>query len=68
MDESSIKKLESIDGLLKHILAIQLYQAGVSQQLIAKHLKIAKARANELLKGVEKGYRQNENSKPQNSE
>lgn len=67
MDESNKKKLESIEGLLKHILAVQLYQVGVNQRTIAKHLKIAKAKANDLLKGVTKRGTNNENSKPQNS-
>jgi DNA-binding transcriptional regulator LsrR (DeoR family) len=67
MDDLNKKALENIEGLLKHILAVQLYQAGVGQQLIAKHLKIATAKANELLKGIEKGKRINENAKPQNS-
>lgn len=58
------KSLEKIEDLLKHILAVQLYQAGVNQQLIAKHLKIATAKANELLKGVQREAGQNENSKP----
>lgn len=54
MSDQNNKSLERIEELLKHILAIQLYQSGVNQQLIAKHLKIAKAKANDLLKGVEK--------------
>lgn len=54
MNDQNNKPLERIEGLLKHILAIQLYQSGVKQQLIAKHLKVATAKVNELLKGVEK--------------
>lgn len=61
------ESLGKIEDLLKHILAVQLYQAGASQQLIAKHLKIAKAKVNGLLKGVQRGAGPSENSKPANS-
>lgn len=63
MDDQN-KSLEKIEELLKHILAVQLYQAGVNQQAIAKHLKIAKSKTNNLLKGVAKEKRNNENAKP----
>jgi len=63
LNKKKLEKLESIEGLLKHILAVQLCQAGVNQEIIAKHLKIAKAKANKFLKGI----RTNENTKPQNS-
>lgn len=58
-----VRSLQKIEELLKHILAIHLYQSGVSQQAIARHLRIAKAKANELLKGVAKDCKQNEKSK-----
>jgi len=64
MNDQNKQTLERIENLLKHTLAVQLYQSGVTQQAIAQHLKMATAKANELLKGVERGYRQNKNSKP----
>lgn len=66
MNDQNNKSFKRIEELLEHILAIQLYRSGVSQQLIAKRLKIATSKANELLKGVEKS-RENEKSKPKNS-
>jgi len=61
------KALEKIEAYLKHILVIQLYQAGVDQRTIAQHLKASLSTVNELLKGVEKGKKKNENLKPQNN-
>ena len=57
------KSLERIEELIKQLLAVQLYQAGTSQQQIAKHLKISTGKCNELLKGVRKGVGQNESSR-----
>lgn len=52
--EATKQALDRIENLIKHLLAIQLYRSGVNQQTIAKHLGIAKAKANDMLKGVEK--------------
>lgn len=49
-----------IEGLLKHLLAVKLYQSGMNQYAIAKHLGIAKAKANDMLKGIDKGQKVNE--------
>ena len=67
MNDQNNKSLQKIEEHLKHILAIQLYQSGVGQQAIAKHLKISTGKTNQLLKGVEKGKKTNVNPKPQNS-
>lgn len=52
MKDNTGKKIEEY---LRHLLAIQLYQAGASQQDIAKHLKASLSTVNTLLKGIEKG-------------
>jgi len=57
-----IEKLENIEKLLKHLLAIGLYSAGASQRDICKHLKISNSTAVELLKGVNKEPKVNEKS------
>lgn len=44
-----------IEDYLRHLLAIQLYQSGASQQEVAKHLKISTGKCNELLKGLKRG-------------
>lgn len=67
MANMDLKTLERIEELLKHILAVQLYRAGANQQTIAGHLRVSKTTANELLKGIEKGKKPNEDTKPQNS-
>ena len=58
--------LDRIENLVKHLLAIQLYRSGVNQRTIAKHLGIAKAKANDILKGVNKVEKINEETKSQN--
>lgn len=61
------KTLEKIESYLKHILVVQLYQAGMDQRAIAKHLKASLSTINTLLKGIDKGKKKNEDIKPQNS-
>lgn len=63
----NIEALEKIENYLRHLLAIQLYQAGADQRSIARHLKASLSTVNELLKGIEKGNKNNEKIKPQNS-
>lgn len=46
------QKLDTAIGLLQHLLALELAREGVSQQTIAKHLHVATARVNAMLKGV----------------
>lgn len=67
MANIDLKILERIEELLEHILAVQLYRAGVDQQTIAGHLRVSKTTANKLLKGIETGKKSNEGTKPQNS-
>lgn len=50
----NLEKLDSIEKLLKHLLAVELYIGGASQKDICKHLKISKTTAVELLRGVNK--------------
>lgn len=45
-------KLDTIIGLLQHILALQLADRKISQTDIGKHLHIAKASVGKLLKGI----------------
>lgn len=45
-------EMQQVIKLLQHLLAIELWRAGVSQVEIAKHLGIATGSANKLLKGV----------------
>lgn len=47
-------KLDTIIELLKHILAIQLYRSGVPQDVIGKHLHIAKSSVVKMVKGAKK--------------
>ena len=48
------KKLNIMIELLQHLLALELFKQGVTQEMIGKHLHVAKARVVELLKGVKK--------------
>jgi predicted transcriptional regulator len=50
--ENLEKKLNDIELILKHLLAIELYKNDVNQADIGKHLSIAKASVNKLLKGI----------------
>lgn len=46
------KRLDTIIGLLQHILALQLATRGVRQTEIGKHLHVATAAVGKMLKGV----------------
>ncbi|MFI5087677.1 MAG: hypothetical protein ACHP7I_04725 [Terriglobales bacterium] len=48
------KKLDDVIELLQHLLALELSQRGVTQELIGKHLHIAKAKVGVLLRDVKK--------------
>lgn len=48
------QSLDSILKLLQHSIAIQLYYAGVSQDEIAKNLRLAKLTVNKMVKGIKK--------------
>jgi predicted transcriptional regulator len=46
------QKLDTAIGLLQHLLALELAREGMSQQVIAKHLRLAKASVGKMLKGT----------------
>jgi predicted transcriptional regulator len=48
------KKLDLAIGLLQHLLALELAREGVPQQAIAKHLRVATASVNKMLKGTKR--------------
>ena len=48
------KKLDSVIELLQHILALELFRAGVTQEVIGKRLHVAKATVVKMLKGVKR--------------
>lgn len=56
MDKSSNtdfeKKLDTIIGLLQHMLVLQLAGRGVRQNEIGKHIHVATATVGKMLKGV----------------
>lgn len=62
-----VKRLEEIEGLLKHLLAVQLYLGGANQQTIAKHLRTSKTSVVKLVRGIEKRRNSNEKPKQENS-
>lgn len=45
------QKLDEAIGLLRHLLALELAREGVTQQAIAKHIRVAKATVVNMLKG-----------------
>lgn len=48
------KKLDVVIELLQNLLALELSKGGVTQDIIAKRLHVAKATVVEMLKGVKK--------------
>lgn len=48
------KKLDAVIKLLQHLLALELAKSDVTQEVIGKHLHVAKATVVEMLKGVKK--------------
>lgn len=57
------KKLDTLTLLLKYILVLNLYNAGVSQQIIAAQLGMSKTTVNGMLKGVARETPKNEKTK-----
>jgi len=51
-DTASEARIDTAIALLKHLLALELYKAGVSHAAIAKHLHVATATVVNMLKGV----------------
>ena len=48
------QKLDTAIGLLQHLVALELAREGVPQQAIAKHLRVATASVNKMLKGTKR--------------
>lgn len=48
------EKLDVVIELLQHILALELFESGVTQEVIGKRLHVAKATVVEMLKGVKR--------------
>ena len=48
------QKLDTILGLLQHLLALELARSGLTQEAIGKHLHMAKATVVKMLHGVKK--------------
>lgn len=46
------KELERISGLLRNLLAVELWRGGLSQNEIGKRLQVATGTVNKMLKGV----------------
>jgi predicted transcriptional regulator len=51
-EDSIEKKLDLVIELLRQSVAMELYKAGASKDVIGKHLHIAKASVVKMLKGV----------------
>lgn len=54
MDKELNKKIDNIEKILQHLLAIELFRHDVPQADIGKHLGIATGSVNKLLKGLKK--------------
>lgn len=52
--QSEGKDLNAVVVLLSQLVAIELWNAGVSQKEIAKRLGVAKATANKYLRGLKR--------------
>jgi DNA-binding transcriptional regulator LsrR (DeoR family) len=51
-------QLDEIKRLLQHLIAIQLYCGGATQDEIVSNLRIAKATVNKMVKGIKKDREQ----------
>ncbi len=50
--EPTLAKLDEIAGLMKHLIAIELWRGGASQDQICKHIHVSKTDVGAMLKGV----------------
>jgi predicted transcriptional regulator len=48
------QKLDTIIGLLQHLVVVQLADRGVTQEKIGKHLHVAKATVVGMMDGIKK--------------
>lgn len=51
-DRTLDEKLDTVISLLRHLVALQLAERGVTQRAIAKHLHASKSTVVEMLKGI----------------
>lgn len=51
-DSALVKKLDTVIGLLKHLVVLELARQGATQQSIAKHIHASKSSVVEMLKGT----------------
>lgn len=49
-----VEKLDSVIGLLKHLVVLELARQGATQQTIAKHIRASKSSVVEMLKGTKR--------------
>lgn len=54
MPNQTDKNLEEIRRLLAHNLAVMLYVNGCNKHEVARHLRIAKGTAADMLKGIKR--------------
>jgi hypothetical protein len=52
--DATEQKLDTIIGLLQHLLALELARSGVTQEKIGKHLHVAKVAVVEMMDGIKK--------------
>ena len=48
-------KLDTLIGLSRNMLALELWKGGATQEEIAKRLHVSKSSVVEMLRGIEKG-------------
>ena len=48
------EKIDTVIGLLQHLVALELARSGVRQTVISKHLHVANAKVGKLLEGVKR--------------
>ena len=58
--QTTEQKLDIMIELLQHLLVLELARSGVKQAAIGKHVRIATAKVNGMLRGVKKGRGSNE--------
>lgn len=59
-DEVTHEKLDSIIALLQYLVALELQKSGVPQSTIGTHLRVAKSRVVDMLRGVGRRNRNDE--------
>jgi DNA-binding transcriptional regulator LsrR (DeoR family) len=54
-------KLQKVEGLLEHLIAVEMYKGGATQDDIAAAMKVSKGKVNGLVKGVKPPKNHDEN-------